>query len=168
MAKYSVESATLKATADAIREKTGSSGLIEWKDETGFADAIDEISVGSGDGSGSGSNDDNVNLCIEFDAWYDSPTYRIDACMIDGDGNTIPVVYEGTSSMPDITAKNNSFFVIEGTVWRSPNTPNNKYQVPISGVSISDEDGKVVWISNGKALIFLSCQSGAMPWIAVG
>ena len=42
--------AGLKATANAIRGKTGDSALIEWKNADGFKDAVDAIPAGGGGG----------------------------------------------------------------------------------------------------------------------
>lgn len=46
--EYSVKSAGLIATAEAIRAKTGGTGKIAWSNETGFKTAVDAITTGSG------------------------------------------------------------------------------------------------------------------------
>lgn len=46
MSDYLVSDTELTETADAIRAKTGESGLIEWESGTGFADAVAAISGG--------------------------------------------------------------------------------------------------------------------------
>lgn len=46
--EYSVKSAGLIATAEAIRAKTGSMEKIPWSNETGFKEAVEAISAGGG------------------------------------------------------------------------------------------------------------------------
>lgn len=53
--------AALKASADAIRGKTGGSGSIPWDAVKGFADAIAAIETGGGSGGG-GFNSDHADI----------------------------------------------------------------------------------------------------------
>lgn len=47
MANYIVTDTELAATASKIKDKLGSNSNLEWKNSKGFADSVDEISVGS-------------------------------------------------------------------------------------------------------------------------
>lgn len=76
MAEYYIApKSSFDATADAIREKTGSQATIEWT-EDGFADAIDAIPTGGGDanaildGSLSGTYQNNNVTSLRYGAFW--------------------------------------------------------------------------------------------------
>jgi hypothetical protein len=57
--------AGLKATANAIRGKTGDSALIEWKNADGFKAAVDAIPAGGGSTGGGFPNGTEWTLIAE-------------------------------------------------------------------------------------------------------
>lgn len=63
--RYTVEETSIKATADAIREKLGNTNSIEWKNGSGFANAVGAI-VASGSGGSSGGVSISTKSSFKF------------------------------------------------------------------------------------------------------
>ena len=99
--KYTVEETSIKATADAIREKLDKTNPIEWKDGSGFANAV--RAIGSSGGAGL-ENSYNVTFYDEYNeglAFYsikqghaiNSPVYNCKAWQtVDGINITFPYI----------------------------------------------------------------------------
>ena len=61
--------AAITATADAIRAKTGGTGLITWDTSKGFADAVDGLTAGGG-GGGSGGDVETCTVVLTSQHGY--------------------------------------------------------------------------------------------------
>lgn len=98
--KAQFESA-LTASANAIREKTGSTDSIEWLADKGFADAIGAIETGGGGGSDEEwFNDGDTHIWITLSDGRTSPILGIclnGTATVDWGDGTAPDVITGTS-----------------------------------------------------------------------